>query len=244
MKTQVDLSGIPESLRGAFHEFASAAVQTAGANLLALTAYGGRRLADPAFASEPLASVMMIYNEDLLMLERLGERGLRFGRHGIAAPLVMTPDYLRASLDSFPLELLEIQQTGRLVFGQDYFELLRFERRHMRLQCERELKSIKLHLRQGLLESAGRRHILDRFCQDTALRTVRVLRGWLHIHNHVPTDQRAINIVMRAAMALNCPLSMLEQAVTSPPLFDSQMLAQLYAEIKQISNIVDQEHDD
>lgn len=239
MQYEVRLDGIPESLRGVYHEFVSAAIKAAGANLLSLVAFGGRRLGDNAYAGEPLASVMVIHNDDLLMLERLAERGLRFGKRGVAAPLIMTPEYIRASLDTFPLELLEIQQTGTLIFGQDFFDLIRFEQRHLRLQCERELKSAQLHLRQGLLQAAGSDVGLDQACCDAAKRTVRVLRGWLNANGHQSSDPLAASVVTRAGMLLGAPLPTLEQTVVSAPVFDSHALAELYFEIKRIADIVD-----
>ncbi|MBL8878349.1 MAG: hypothetical protein JNG88_04445 [Phycisphaerales bacterium] len=237
---EVRLSAIPADLRDAFHEFVSATTKTAGANLLALVAYGGRCIGDPAYLDEPLDSLMVIHNEDLLMLERLGESGLRFGRRGIAAPLVMTPAYIAASLDSFPLEMLEIQQTGRLIFGQDFFDPLRFDHDDLRLQCERELKATKLHLRQGLLQAAGSKSAIDEACRAAAKRTVRALRGWLHIAGHAACDQLAATIITRSALALRLDLPALEQAVTLRRRLDSDGLAKLYAEIKRISDIVDQ----
>lgn len=237
---EVRLNAIPAALRGAYHDFVSATIKVTGANLLSLVAYGGRRSGDPAYADEPLASVMVIHNEDLLMLERLGQRGLRFGRRGIAAPLVMTPQYIRASLDSFPLEMLEIQQTGQLVFGENFFDQLTFDARHVRLQCERELKSTKLHLRQGLLQAAGRSGVIDEACRAAAHRTVRALRGWLNITGHATMEPSAASIVTRSAMALGAPLPMLEQSLTHMPRFDARMLTALYFEIKRISDIVDQ----
>jgi len=32
----------------------------------------------------------------------------------------MTPDHIRRSLDTFPLEMLEIQQQNALLFGKDF----------------------------------------------------------------------------------------------------------------------------
>ena len=64
------------------------------------------------------------------------------GKAKIAAPLIMTQDYIQNSLDSFPLEFLEIQQHHLCLFGQDSFAELSFYQPHLRLQCERELKSM------------------------------------------------------------------------------------------------------
>ena len=67
----------------------------------------------------------------------------------------MTPAYLSGSVDSFPLELLEIQQRRAVLWGDDYFADLKLDQADVRLQCERELKRILLGMRQGLLASGG-----------------------------------------------------------------------------------------
>ena len=67
----------------------------------------------------------------------------------------MTPDYIRSSVDTFPLELIEIQQMHLTLFSEVSFDELTFQDGHVRLQCERELKALLIGLRQVLLASAG-----------------------------------------------------------------------------------------
>lgn len=124
-------------------------------------------------------TALVLDSVDLIMLKEFSKEGPRWAKHRIAAPLVLTPDYIRASLDSFSLEFLEIQQHHRTLFGPDPFVDLSFRDADIRLQCERELKTILLGLRQSLLSCAGRDRELARIGEEAADTLVRTLRGLL-----------------------------------------------------------------
>lgn len=149
----------------------------AGARSLALFGPIVTATFDPA--RHLVQSVLVTEGVDLGLLRRLAERGPDLARERITAPLVMTPEYIRASRDTFPLELLAIQQCHVTVFGEDHFAALTFEAAHVRLQCERELKTVTLAMRQGLLASAGDEQFLTSIELDLAGGLVRTLRGLL-----------------------------------------------------------------
>jgi hypothetical protein len=56
---------------------------------------------------------------DLKFLKFLAPLGKKFGRKRIAAPLIMTPEYIDTSLDVFPIEFFNIQQLHLTVYGDD-----------------------------------------------------------------------------------------------------------------------------
>ncbi len=167
-----------------------------GATARALTLFG--HVVTPAFdpARHLVQSVVVTEGVDLGLLRRLAERGPELACERITAPLVMTPEYIRASLDTFPLELLAIQQCHVTVFGEDYFAALTFEASHMRLQCERELKTLTLAMRQGLLASAGDEQFLTSVELDLAGGLVRTLRGLLWLKGDC--EQRAERAMLAA----------------------------------------------
>jgi len=142
----------------------------------------------------PIASVLVLERVDLDLLRRLAERGPSLGKLRIAAPLILTVEHLRTSLDTFPLELIEIQQLHLTLFGEDPFADLVFEASHVRLQCERELKRFLIGLRQGLLVSAGRESHLRSVEREVAEGLLRTLRGmlWLKGQQQFQTDESAL----------------------------------------------------
>lgn len=170
---------IAAAMTDAVDEFAQTLHDTFGDNALALTMFGA--VTTTAFQNDlhTAKSAVVLKQVDLAALRRLADQGAKFGRLNLAAPLIMTPEYIRGSLDTFPLEFLEIMQRHVTVFGADYFSDLERHEKEMRLQCERELKVAGITLRQGLLASVGKEDFIGHLERDLAEGILRVLRGML-----------------------------------------------------------------
>lgn len=107
-------------------------------------------------------SVVVLENMNFKFLKFLAPLGKKFGKKRIAAPLIMTPAYIEASLDAFPIEFFNIQQLHLAVFGKDIFQNLDIKKSDLRRQCERELKIKLVGLRQGFISAAGNERDLAR----------------------------------------------------------------------------------
>jgi hypothetical protein len=70
-------------------------------------------------------------------------------------PLFMTREQIERSLDSFPIEWLEIRERHLLIEGEDVMEPLEVPRTYLRLQCEHELRAKFIQLRQAYLLHHG-----------------------------------------------------------------------------------------
>jgi len=79
----------------------------------------------------------------------------KWEKRGIALPLFLSDDYIRRSLDSFPLEFMAMKAFSRVVAGGDVLGDLSFDPADVRSQCERELKGKLIHLRAEYLSSRG-----------------------------------------------------------------------------------------
>jgi len=73
----------------------------------------------------------------------------------VSIPLFLTEDYIRNSLDSFPIEFLNISNYYKVLCGKDVFENIDIGRENLRLQVEREMKGKLLNLRQAYFQGAG-----------------------------------------------------------------------------------------
>jgi hypothetical protein len=155
----------------------------------------------------------------------------------------MTPEYIEASCDVFPLELLEIQQLHALICGEDHFANLRFERNDVRLQCERDLKSELIQLRQGLLAAAGRHKLLGELCLAVTERTLRILRGLLYLADSSKTAKSAGEVVKQAAAHTDVALRTLDRLVGRPLEIAMAEFEGLYGEIEQLATYADTLHD-
>jgi len=100
-------------------------------------------------------SVVVLHEMDLRFIAFLAPLGKKYGRKKITAPLVMTPQYIQDSLDAFPVEFFDFKLIHKTIYGVDIFKDLRIAKPHLRLQCEREVKTKLIGLRQGYISSLG-----------------------------------------------------------------------------------------
>jgi len=94
-------------------------------------------------------SVVVLNRMDLTFLESLAPLGKKYGKQKIAAPLIMTPEYIDSSLDVFPIEFLNFKLVHTTVSGEDLLAALEIDQMDLRLQCERDIKSKLIWLRRS-----------------------------------------------------------------------------------------------
>ena len=71
------------------------------------------------------------------------------------APLVFSRTELERSADVFPIELFDISQRHRVVYGEDIFKTLQVPMDRHRVQLEHELRAKLLTLRQLYIQASG-----------------------------------------------------------------------------------------
>ncbi|MCL6642578.1 MAG: hypothetical protein K6T71_04555 [Candidatus Bipolaricaulota bacterium] len=99
-------------------------------------------------------------------------------RQRIATPLFVDPEFLKNSLDVFPIEFLDMHEQHRLLVGTDILLELKISPKNLRLQCEEELKGKLLNLRRAYLETAGRAEALEELMTHS-------LKSFLTITRHL-----------------------------------------------------------
>jgi hypothetical protein len=231
-------AALPANSRAAFHELAELLARLAGDRLRELSAYGGWLVDDPLYDGTPARSVAVLPQVDLRLLDQLAQEGVRLGKLGLRAPLMMTPEYIAASCDTFPLELLEIQQQHVVLAGHGHFADLRFAPADVRLQCERELKSALIHLRQGLLAAAGKYKHLGALCRQEAERAARVLRGLSHLAGRA-LPRLSAELVAQVATSTGLPLDGLGAVVGQAGPVDFAAFERFYADLAALAEYVD-----
>jgi hypothetical protein len=92
-------------------------------------------------------------------------------RKKISPPLLMTKSYIERSQDVFGVEFLDFQLAHKTIMGDDPFASLAFDKKDVRLQCERELKAMLIRLRQGYIAAAANKKLV----RDVLISTVKGL---------------------------------------------------------------------
>jgi hypothetical protein len=131
-------------------------------------------------------SVLVLHKMDLGFLEVLASLGKTYGKKGMSAPLIMTPEYVLRSLDVFPMEFLNIKLLHETLYGEDLFQNLEIDRKDLRLQCERELKVRLIGLRQGYISSMGDAKILSDLFFNTISGYIPLFRGIILLFGQEP----------------------------------------------------------
>ncbi len=157
----LNLSGLNPSVAAKISPMVEELLGEHGSNLHSFHIVGSAVIPDYNEKLSDINSVAVLHNMDLKFLAFLAPLGRRYGKKHIAAPLVMTPEYIHRSLDVFPIEFLDFRLIHRTIYGSDILKDLQIDKPHLRLQCEREIKTKLVSLRQGYISSLGKREHLD-----------------------------------------------------------------------------------
>ena len=130
------LEGLPAERQPAFRQLAALLLEHLGRHVVSCGAYGGWLTGAGFHAGAPAHSVVVVDAVRLVELDRFAIEAARpLTRQKLAPPLCLTMQTLAQACDSYPLELLEIQQTGVALYGTWPFATLAFKPGDVRLQC-------------------------------------------------------------------------------------------------------------
>ena len=151
----MDIQDYITNISSDFKEFASAILDKSPVAIDAVFVVGSVLTPDFIKGQSDINSIVVTEDVSLEFLDFMVELGKEYSPRSIAAPLLMTPEYIETSLDVFPVEFLNFHAIHHTLSGPDLLQDLSIERVHLRLQCEREMKSKLLWLHQGYIESLG-----------------------------------------------------------------------------------------
>ena len=149
------LDRLSPAVRAKAAPFLEDLARVAGADLHSLHVVGSAVTPDWVEGRSDVNTLLVLREMDLAVLEAIGPLGKRHRRTGIAPPLVMDTAYIAGSLDVFPMEFLELRLIHETVAGEDLLAGLEIGRADLRHQCEREVRSRLVGLRQAYLRSLG-----------------------------------------------------------------------------------------
>jgi hypothetical protein len=141
-------------------------------------------------------SVVVLKKMDLHFIMFLAPLGKKYGKKKIAAPLVMTPEYIDRSLDAFPIEFLDFKRLHKTVYGHDLLKDLQITTPNLRLQCEREIKTKLIGLRQEYLSSLGRKKLIAAVLVRSFTGSMALFRAMITLLGKEPPVPRAEVITM------------------------------------------------
>ncbi len=156
-----DVNSLPAGARKIIIPYVEDLREAYGTNILSIFAYGSVTGVeyDPRRSDINIAVVLRDISFDKL---KKGLKIIKKGRkHKINVPLFLTPHYIKDSLDTFPMEFMSMKNSRCLLFGEDVLSGIAVNRDDMRRECEFQLKSKILTMRQAYLEQAMNRRGLE-----------------------------------------------------------------------------------
>ncbi|OGP93986.1 MAG: hypothetical protein A2Z19_05500 [Deltaproteobacteria bacterium RBG_16_54_18] len=174
-----------------------------GDDLLSICLYGSGARGDYIPGRSDLNFLIVLTEEGMTRLDKAFRVVARWRRRRVAVPLFMTAEYLTTSLDTFPLEFLNIKRHYRVVWGEDPLAGITVGKDQLRLQLEREVKGKLLQLREAYLASRGWKRNLVALAAQSLTSFVSIFQGILYLRGkEIPHERRESIEVMAAETGL------------------------------------------
>jgi predicted nucleotidyltransferase len=170
-----------------------------GQDIVSVILYGSALTADYVPGKSDLNLMIVFSEEGMHRLHLAHDPVARWRKKRVGTPLFVTKTYIESSLDTFPIEFLNIKRNYLVLQGEDVLAGLSFNREFVRLQCERELKGKLLLLQQRYVETGGKGRILRDLIAASIPTFIFVFKGLLYIGGEeVPvTRSEAISLAAR-----------------------------------------------
>ena len=138
-----------------FEEFTADLKAALGSDLVSVILFGSGAKKDYIPGKSDINFLIVLSESAMNRLESISPLISKWKKRKVATPLVMTREDLCTSVDSYPVEFLNMERHYRVVCGEDVLAGLEFKTDYVRLQCERELKGKSLLLIQRFFETEG-----------------------------------------------------------------------------------------
>jgi hypothetical protein len=193
-KNKLRLDKISEQTREPLRLFAEKLRELLRENIKSITVVGSSLTEDFTAGQSDINTVLILDKRTLDTLNTIAGLSKPMKKKKISAPLLMTAEYIDRSQDVFGIEFLDFQLIHQTIFGPDPFSELSFDKKDVRLQCERELKATLIRLRQGYIASGGRKRLIKDILISTNKSMVPILRAmlWLKDSERPNTTEKTI----------------------------------------------------
>lgn len=175
------MSRIPKEPEEIFPSIIDDYTQLFGDDLISVILYGSAASGDYVAGKSDINLMIVVSENGIDSLDGAFDLIAKWKKRNVATPLFLTEEYVKTSLDVFPIEYLNFQNSYELVYGKDILKDLSFDRQFLRMQCEREVKGKLLLLREAFLESQGKGKHLQQLIAQSLGAFVAIFNGLLHL---------------------------------------------------------------
>ncbi len=161
-----------------------------GENLQAVVLYGSAAAGDYSAKGSDYNLLIVLNDLHPVALRSLAHPVAVWERAGNPPPLLFTRKRLADAADVFPVELLDMRDARRVLYGDDVIAEIHPDTANLRLQVERELSSALIQLRRSYLSACGSPRRLAALLTGSFSGVLTLFRAALRLYeNPVPTEK-------------------------------------------------------
>lgn len=217
-----------------------------GDALVSLILYGSgvTREYDPK--KSDLNFLVVLSEEGMEQLHLAHELVAKWRKTKVSTPLFLTRAYIESSLDTFPIEFLNIKRNHKLIWGEDVLEGIFFKKEFIRMQCEREIKGKLLLLRERYVETRGKPKILKELISASVPTFIFVFKGLLYLlDKEIPETRQDTVTALAQALDLDgelfSSLLEIEAGPLKPPKYEiAEIFKRYLQQIRTLALLMDE----
>lgn len=243
--TTLRLDALDVQIRDTMNTFAQAVSAVLSDNLKSITVVGSSLSEDFRPGHSDINTVLVLGGQTVDSLNAVAAMAKPMRRRKLSPPLLMTSSYIERSRDVFGVEFLDFQLTHQTILGDDPFAALTFEKKDVRLQCEREIKAMLIRLRQGYIAAAANRRLVRDILISTAKGLAPLLRAMLWLKDierparTEPTFEKAADKFSVNTDSLKTAVKWRHEKIRLSTAEMENAFASVYSTVERLADIVD-----
>ena len=165
-----------------------------GGSIISVIIYGSAACGDYIAGSSDINSIIVFNKIGVSELKKslnIVNKGIR---HKINTPLFLTQEHIKTSLDTFPIEFIEMKENHILIYGQDVLADINIDPVNIRFICEEQIKGKLIRIRQAYLEIGLRKKGIEALIKESFTSLFPVFRGMLRLKGITPFNSKKENI--------------------------------------------------
>ena len=184
------MAKIPDKPQDIFVPVMQDYLKVFGKDLVSLMIYGSAAGGSYVKGKSDINLLIVLTEDGINRLEDAFEVVHSWKKRSLAIPLVMTKAFIESSLDSYPIEFLNMKNHHVLIFGENILDKLNFKPEDLRLQIERELKGKILLLRGGYLETEGSARKVKQLIRNSLTAFISIFNAILYLKRGVVPKEK------------------------------------------------------
>ena len=143
---------LPEAVKNNIRVFTQDLKQLYADDLIAVLLYGSSIRGEFSKDHSNINILAVLKNTELFTLEK-SRKLIHKSSNRTIDPLFLSQEYIAGSCDVFPIEFLDMKENHFCLYGTDVLKDIAIDQKNLRFQCEQEIKSKLILLKQQYLKA-------------------------------------------------------------------------------------------